>query len=280
MCVCVCVCVCVVCVCVCVCVCVRLCVAVCACVCPWLRVCGCVCVAACMWLCVAVSVRVCACLYLGCVGGRQLLPATSSAYLFTRVRYLETQGYAVTYLGVDSQGAVSVDAVLAAVRPDTWMVTLMHSNNEVGTLNPIALITRALRAAFPDQGILVHTDASQSVGKVPCLVRELGVDFLNVAGHKVRVGRCAIPAGVGFLVLGSGLGRGHCVLLRGHLHPLFVQLHTSSPCVPRVCMGVWGAACAHARDGVPCCPSLSPLPVSLPLVAPPPPHTPTPCGCL
>ena len=113
-------------------------------------------------------------------------------------KYLTTCGFAVTYVGMGRDGAVSVDDVVAAVRDDTWLVTLMHSNNETGVMNPVAEVSAALRSRFPDRHILVHTDASQSVGKVPTRVAELGVDFLNIAGHKLYA-----PKGVGVLFVSS-----------------------------------------------------------------------------
>jgi cysteine desulfurase len=80
--------------------------------------------------------------------------------------YLEKNGTEVTYLPVDSQGMVSVAAVEAAIKPHTILITIMHANNEVGTLQPLANIAMIARA----HGILLHTDAAQSVGKIPTAV--------------------------------------------------------------------------------------------------------------
>lgn len=98
--------------------------------------------------------------------------------------------------------AVDTVDVLAAVTPATFLVSLMHANNEVGTLNPIAEIAAALKQHVHDaqlRPILFHTDASQSIGKVPVDVDALGVDFLTIAGHKLYA-----PKGIGALYIRSG----------------------------------------------------------------------------
>lgn len=110
-------------------------------------------------------------------------------------RFLEQQGLQVTYLPVDSTGMVDPDDVRQAITPQTLLISIMHANNEVGTLQPIAEISRIAR----DYGVLMHTDAAQSVGKVPTLMDELGVDFLSIAGHKVYA-----PKGVGALYMRTG----------------------------------------------------------------------------
>lgn len=89
-----------------------------------------------------------------------------------------------TAVPVDAEGRVAVADVLAAVTPATVLVTLQHSNNEVGALQPVAEVAAALRAAAP--GVLLHSDAAQSLGKVDVGVQQLGVDMLTLVGHKVR----------------------------------------------------------------------------------------------
>jgi cysteine desulfurase len=91
---------------------------------------------------------------------------------------------------------VDPDDVRKAITPRTRLVTVMHSNNEVGTLLPIRVIAAVCR----ERGVLVHTDCAQSLGKVPVNVRELGVDFLTVAGHKLYA-----PKGVGVLFVRRGV---------------------------------------------------------------------------
>lgn len=107
-------------------------------------------------------------------------------------RVLETEGFQTTYLPVDSYGMVNPTGVRDAIRDTTVLITIMHSNNEVGTIQPIEEIS----ALAHERGILFHTDAAQSIGKVLVDVDRLGIDLLSVAGHKVYA-----PKGVGALFL-------------------------------------------------------------------------------
>jgi cysteine desulfurase len=110
--------------------------------------------------------------------------------------YLEENGFEVSYLAVDEYGLVSVSDVASAVTSKTILITIMHANNEVGTIQPIAEISKLAR----EHGILLHADAAQSVGKIPAEVNKLGVDLLSVAGHKIYA-----PKGIGALYIRDGV---------------------------------------------------------------------------
>ncbi|RKX29038.1 MAG: selenide, water dikinase SelD [Candidatus Zixiibacteriota bacterium] len=111
-------------------------------------------------------------------------------------QYLEHHGFQVTYIAVDEYGVVDLEALENAISPQTILVTIMHANNEVGTIQPIAEISRIAKK----HGVLIHTDAAQSVGKIPTDVKELGVDLLTVAGHKLYA-----PKGIGALYIRQGV---------------------------------------------------------------------------
>ncbi|MGL4552430.1 MAG: cysteine desulfurase family protein [Gemmataceae bacterium] len=158
-------------------------------------------------------------------------PATANP-----VEFLRTLGCRVTVVGVDRVGRVDPDDVKRAIARDTVLVSVMHSNNEVGTLQPIAELGQITRA----RGVLLHTDVAQSLGKVPVNVGELNADLVTVAGHKLYA-----PKGVGVLVVRRGVSL--VPLLHGAGHEGGRRAGTEN--VPYV-VGL-GAACEAARASLP-----------------------------
>jgi cysteine desulfurase len=110
-------------------------------------------------------------------------------------RFLARLGAKITYLPVDATGRVDVNDLRESITADTILISIMHANNEVGTIQPIEDCAKIAR----QHGIPIHTDAAQSVGKIPTRVDELGVDFLTIAGHKLYA-----PKGIGALYIREG----------------------------------------------------------------------------
>ncbi|KAF5078376.1 Cysteine desulfurase IscS [anaerobic digester metagenome] len=111
-------------------------------------------------------------------------------------KYLEKKGFEVTYIPVGTDGIVKVSDVESAIRDDTILITIMHANNEIGTIQPIAEIGKIAH----EKGILFHTDAVQSVGKIPVNVNDLNVDMLSISSHKLYG-----PKGIGALYIKKGV---------------------------------------------------------------------------
>ena len=146
--------------------------------------------------------------------GRHLITSAIEHHaVLNTCHYLEGQGFEVTVLPVDRYGLVDLDQLRASLRDDTILVSIMLANNEVGTVEPVAEITRIAH----ERGVLVHTDAVQAMAKMPVRIPELGVDLLSLTAHKF----CG-PKGVGVLYVRQG----------APLVPLFYGGHQESALRP------------------------------------------------
>ena len=132
-----------------------------------------------------------------CRKGNHIITSAFEHPAVTEVcEYLAADGFEITYVPVDTFGIINMDALEKAITEKTILISVMHANNEVGTIQPIGEIARMARG----RGILCHTDAAQSVGKIPVDAARLGVDLLSVAGHKLYA-----PKGIGALFIREGI---------------------------------------------------------------------------
>jgi len=148
-------------------------------------------------------------------------------------RFLERLGARITYLRVDGLGRVDPDDLSRAITPRTILISIMHANNEVGTIQPIEECARIAR----EHGVLFHTDAAQSVGKIATDVNGLGVDLLSIAGHKLYA-----PKGIGALFIRRG------VTLEPHNHGAGHESGRRAGTESAMLAVGLGKACELARD--------------------------------
>lgn len=132
----------------------------------------------------------------GSIGGHMITTAIEHPATLQPARFMEMLGCELTVVNCDDRGVVSPQAIADVMRPNTRLVSVMHANNEIGTLQPISQIAEICH----ERSALLHTDASQSIGKIPAIVDQLDVDLMTIAGHKFYA-----PKGVGVLFVREGL---------------------------------------------------------------------------
>lgn len=132
----------------------------------------------------------------GVHGGHIITTKIEHHAILHTCKYLENRGYDVTYLDVDENGLVDLNILEAAIRPDTFLISIMFANNEIGTIEPIKEIGEIAHR----HGILFHTDAVQAFGQIPIHADEMNIDMLSASGHKFNG-----PKGIGFMYIRKGV---------------------------------------------------------------------------
>ena len=173
----------------------------------------------------------------GLASGRRHIVTTAIEHkaVLEPIAALEREGFAASYVAPDAQGQVDPKAVLAAVRPDTLLVSVMHANNETGTLQPIEQIADGLRAS----DTFLHVDAAQSFGKLLAPLAEPAIDLISVSGHKLYA-----PKGVGALIVRRSRRK---VPLTPLLHGGGQERGLRAGTLPVALIAAFGAACASAE---------------------------------
>ncbi len=129
-------------------------------------------------------------------GNHIITSAVEHPAVFEVCRYLEKNGFEITTVSVDKYGIINMDELEKSIRPETILITVMHANNEVGSIQPVEEISQLAKK----HNIFFHSDAAQSLGKIEVDVKKMGVDLLSIAGHKLYA-----PKGIGALYIKSGV---------------------------------------------------------------------------
>ncbi len=169
-------------------------------------------------------------------GNHIITSAVEHPAVFEVCRYLEKNGFEISIIPVDEQGIIRLNELEAAIRSNTVLITVMHANNEVGSIQPIEEISRIAKAHH----VFFHSDAAQSLGKIPVDVRTLGVDLLSIAGHKLYA-----PKGIGALYIRNGVQLEKLIHGAGHEQ----NLRAGTENVLEI-VGL-GKACEMAREHLP-----------------------------
>lgn len=129
--------------------------------------------------------------------GKHIITTTIEHHaILHTAKWLEEQGYEVTYVGVDENGVIKLDELRAAIRPDTILISVMAANNEIGTIQPL----EEIGAIAKEHGILFHTDAVQAFAHIPIDVEKMHIDMLSASGHKING-----PKGIGIMYIRKGV---------------------------------------------------------------------------